>query len=353
MSFVDSEHEKSYVITYKELIFTLVVFCVILFVLYPKDLLKEQILSEKSNYDLSMLYLNNLLQHDPENESLMLILAEQSLRSGKKDLSLRLLELLLQSENVENRNRATLLSYELNKEDYYYLQDEKQKAKQKTKLRELFLTIVSKEMYTENQIDQWYNESIFLSEDRAMYFFLQKKLLLEPTNVELLENAYYLSIKLHKTRDSQKYIGLLAKYDPERKNKWVIDEYYMLLNYKKYAQAEKLLMVHANDSFRWKNRLAEFYLLQQEYTKASNVYIELSKESSAYREKRDYFYKAVRALQSGNRLYESARLAKRYEAYYMNDPEVRKFLLKLYLATGSLDKASVLSKKILKREGDK
>lgn len=352
MSFVDSEHKKSYVITYKELVFTFIVFSVILLVLYPKDLLKEQILSEKSNYDLSILYLNNLLKHDPENESLMLILAEQSLRSGKKDLSLRLLGLLLKSENVEHRNKATLLSYELNKEDYYYLQDEKQKAEQKKKLRELFLTIVTKQMYTEDKIDQWYNESIFLGQDRFMYFFLQKKLLLEPTNVELLENAYYLSIKLHRTQDSQKYIEMLSKYDPERKDKWVIDEYYMLINYKKYTQAEKLLLEHENDSPRWKNRLADFYLSQKEYAKASDVYIELSKESSTYSEKRSYFYKAVRALQSGNKLYESARLAKRYEAYYMNDPEVRKFLLKLYLATGSLDKASVLSKKILKREDD-
>ena len=84
MSHVDNEIEKVYVATYKELIFTFIVFSIILIVLYPKDLLKEQILAEKSNYDLSMLYLENLLDHDPNNESLMLILAEQSLRTGKK-----------------------------------------------------------------------------------------------------------------------------------------------------------------------------------------------------------------------------------------------------------------------------
>ncbi|MDQ7066894.1 MAG: hypothetical protein Q9M40_02205 [Sulfurimonas sp.] len=109
MSYADDKIKKVYVITYKELIFTFLMFSVILIVLFPKDILKEQILAENSNYDLSMLYLKNLLKHSPEDESLMLILAEQSLRSGKRDLSLRLLELLLQSKNVEYRHKAHIL----------------------------------------------------------------------------------------------------------------------------------------------------------------------------------------------------------------------------------------------------
>ena len=147
MSIVDSEHSRNYVVTYKELIFTFSVFVVILFVLYPKDLLKEQILSEKSNYDLSMLYLKNLLEHEPENESLMLILAEQSLRSGKRDLSLRLLNLLLKSKNTEYRHKATLLSYELKKDNYYYFKDADKQAQAKEELRrvEAIYEIVAKE----------------------------------------------------------------------------------------------------------------------------------------------------------------------------------------------------------------
>ncbi|MBE0491335.1 MAG: hypothetical protein IBX44_03675 [Sulfurospirillum sp.] len=350
MHYVDSEHTKNYVVTYQELVFIFVAFCVILIVLYPKDLLKEQILSEKSNYDLSMLYLKTLLEHDPKNESLMLILAEQSLRTGKKDLSLRLLELLLNSESQEYRNKATLLSYELKKDDYYYIQDESLQSVQKEVLRKLFLNIVNKEMYSEESIEQWYNESIFLQEDAAMYLFVKKKLLKEESNVALLEIAYYLSVKLHKPEESWQYVSLLSKYDKEKKDKWVLDGYYMLINNKLFDKALELLYAHVDDSPEWKNRLANFYLMRQQYIKASDMYLEMFAMAQEYTMKKQYFFQAMRALQAGNEMERIVALAKKYELNYIKDIEIRKFLLKIYLATGNLDQAAVLSKKILQRE---
>ena len=50
-------YEKKYVGTYKEIAIMFISFSVILFFLYPKNMISKQILSEKSNYDLSMLYL--------------------------------------------------------------------------------------------------------------------------------------------------------------------------------------------------------------------------------------------------------------------------------------------------------
>ena len=118
-------NSKEYVASYKELIITFLVFCIILFMLYPKDLIKEQILAENSNYDLSMLYLKNMLKNDPSNESLMLLLASQSLRSGKKDLAYKLLELLHNSKDKTVRYKAFRESYILAKEDYFYFEFQK------------------------------------------------------------------------------------------------------------------------------------------------------------------------------------------------------------------------------------
>ena len=130
MSYVDNKHEKVYVITYKELIFLFVSFIIILIILYPKDRIKEQILAENSNYDLSMLYLENILEHEQDNEELLLTLAQKSLKLGKKDLSLRLLELVLKSENDDYRNRATMLSYDLKKDDYFYYKSKRRQLVQ-------------------------------------------------------------------------------------------------------------------------------------------------------------------------------------------------------------------------------
>jgi len=350
MSYVDSEHKKSYVITYKELVFTFVVFCIILFVLYPKDLLKEQILSENSNYDLSMLYLKNLLQHSPEDESLMLILAEQSLRSGKKDLSLRLLELLLKSKNKEHREKATLLSYELEKENYYYLENADEKVKQKKLLKDLFMLIYYGEMYNKDEIDKWYKESMFVNVDRATYFFLQKKLIKEQQDVDLLQQAYYFAKKFNYKNDALKYVKLLQKYDHPNRDKWILAEYHTHIQFKEYHKAEQLLKRYSDDSLTWKIRLAKFYLMTKSYKKSSKVYVELFNEARVYKEKREYFYQAVKALQAGNHLNAAARLVHRYENLYIHDINVRNFMLKIYMATGNLNYASQLSTKILQKE---
>ncbi len=350
MSYVDNKHEKSYVVTYKELLFAFVAFCVILFVLYPKDMLKEQILSEKSNYDLSMLYLKNLIEHDQENEELMLILAEQSLRTGNKDLSLRLLELILRSENDEYRDRAVLLTYDLKKDDYFYFKGEDKKRVEKEKLRRMFVDIIRDKIYLESDSDKWYDEAVFHQDYKAMYLFIDVKLLKEPDNLELLKQAYYTSIELSHRADSLKYIDLLAQKDTEDGEKWLEAEYYMLISYALFKEANLLLEKHENDSVEWKNRYADFKLMRKNYIKANSLYMELFNSTKAYTQKKKYFYDAVNALLAGEYSKEASNLARKYEKRYLGDKEARKYLLKLYMATGRLDYAASLSSKILKKE---
>ncbi|MDF1878383.1 hypothetical protein JHD46_01875 [Sulfurimonas sp. SAG-AH-194-C20] len=350
MSFADEEIKKVYVITYKELIFTFLMFSVILIVLFPKDILKEQILSENSNYDLSMLYLQNLLKHSPEDESLMLILAEQSLRSGKRDLSLRLLALLLKSDNMDYRHRANILSYDLQKDDYFYIQVEMDKAFQMKKLKALFASIYIQKMYDRKNIDKWFEEANFVNNKRARYDFLKQKIRKNPRDIGLLEEGYYLAQQRHKKKDAVMFLTLLQKYDPLRAEKWALDDYHMSMAFKDYASAEKILIERAKTSTVWQERLADFHLMNSSYRRASKEYILLYKKSKSYKIKRRYFYKAVRSLQAGNHLNEAARLVRRYERRYVSDKSARRFMIKIYLATGDLEYAANLSKKILKKE---
>ncbi len=350
MSYVDNVHKKNYVVTYKELVFIFVVFCVILFVLYPKDLLKDQILSEKSNYDLSMLYLKNLIEHEPENEELMLILAEQSLRTGKKDLSLRLLELLLESENEDYKNRATLLTYELKKDDYFYYKDKDKKAVEKEKLRKMFLNIMDAKLYSLEESKKWYEEALFFENYKYMYIFIGDVLAQDPNNIALIKQAYYISTALSHKNDSLKYIAQLAEKDSAQRSKWLKARYSMQLKYRLYNEAEVLLKKHSKNNIEWKNRYAEFSLMRKSYKKSSALYMELYNQTQGYTDKRAYFYKALNALQAGNYLKEASHLARKYEKHYISDADARKYILKLYMATGYLDYASSLSSKILKKE---
>jgi hypothetical protein len=346
----DNSQQKIYVITYKELVFTFIVFVVILFVLYPKDLLKDQILSEKSNYDLSMLYLKNLLKHNPEDESLMLILAEQSLRTGKKDLSLRLLGLLLKSKNIEHRQRATLLSYELEKDNYFYIKDKEQRKKQLKKLRTLYDNIFYQKMYKEEDSDFWYKESLFVKNDIATYYFLVEKLKKDPKNVKFLEKAYYLSIDLDIPKDSRKYIQLLAKYDSKNKDKWALSEYYMYINNKEYKLAKELLVSKKDISLQWYERLGDFYLMRKQYKTASKIYLDIMKSQKDYKLQKRYFYKTVNALQAGSFLDDAVKIVKQYEKKFIDDIDVRTFMLKVYIAANKLDDATALSQTILEKE---
>ena len=349
MSYVNDD-EKSYVITYKELIFTIFVFIVILVALYPKDLLKQQIISEKSNYDLSMLYLKALLKQNPNDESLMFILAQQSQKSGNRDLALRLAELLLKSKNEKLRKKATLFVYELQKENYFFLKDEEKKRLLHKKLKKLFWRIYFKHMYNDD-IEKWYKEAVFVGNSRAAYNFLKRLVQKDPQNVQLLTTGYYYSLQFHDEENSNKFVDALIRYDTKKRAHWVLTKYYTYLNYKRYDKAEAVLKKHAEKSLLLEEKLAEFYLMRKRYREASKTYLVLYKRVEFASEKKQYLIKAIRALQGGNLLSEAADLAHRYERNYIYDIKMRNFLLKLYMATGRLDYADKLSRKILKLQG--
>jgi len=349
MSYVDNSHKKSYVITYKELFFTFVVFATILIVLYPKELLKEQIASEQSSYELSMIYLENLLEHSPHDESLMLILAEQSLRASDKELSLSLLNKLIYSEDEKIKNKATLLNYELEKDSYFYLHTQKEKRKKRARLKQLFSNIYQYKMYKEDEILQWYHESLFVHHNKATYDFLEQLIVKDSSNVTYLEQAYYLSQRYRKRKDSRKYIQLLQKYDLENQEKWIYVEYYMYINYRQYSKAEKLLKKYAQESIIWKSRLGDFQIMRHAYHKASATYLSIFENSTDDKIQQKYFKKAIGALQAGSKMNEAANLAQRYEDTFLTNRAIRGYILKVYVATGRLDYASTLSKKILKK----
>jgi len=312
---LDVNYKKKYVATYKEIAIMFVTFSTILLFLYPKDKISQQILSEKSNYDLSILYLKNMLKNDSSNEGLMLTLAEQSFHSGNKDLSFKLLNLLKDSKDKERKSKAYLLSYQLAKSDYFYLSKHHKTAEKQLKYKELqriYKTIVDEKLYKEENIEALYKEGRFLNDNASSYLLIEKLLQKNPNNKDLLNDAYY----------------LLQKLDG--------------------GTALDALKREAKTSPYWQSKLVDFYIQNKQYKKASDVYITIFKKKKEYATKKKFFLKAVKILQSANRIKEAATLTQKYENYFFKDSKMRIEMLKVYIASGELQKANRLSKRMLK-----
>jgi hypothetical protein len=314
-------------------------------------MISKQILSEKTNYDLSMLYLNNMLKNDSSNEKLMLVLAEQSLNSGNKDLSFKLLKLLKDTKDKQIKSKSYLLSYQLAKGDYFYLEKEnKQEAMQAKyqELRKLYKTIIGEKLYQAEDIEGLYKEGSFLKDDASSFLLVQKLLSKKPENVELLKDAYYLSRNMNDNKQAIEYVDKLIVLDKYNPKKWNNAKYNILLEKYSVDDALSLLQQESKSSKAWQLKLADYYLYNKQYKNAANVYMEIYTKSDKYVQKKDYFLKAVKTLQGGGKTKDAASLTYEHENYFFKDASMRILMLKIYIATGDLRKARKLSKKMLK-----
>jgi len=349
MSYVN--HKKMYVATYKEIILGFIVFSIILVILYPKDVLTKQVLAEQSNYDLSMLYLQNMVNNDPSNESLMLSLAKQAYKARKKDLSFRLLHLLNNSKDSNIRRKSYRLSYEIAKEDYYYFKKHKKTQEQNAKLQEMqgiYNTILDEHFYTKDDVKMLYKESYFLNDKLHGFSLLQQILKKNPNNIKLLKSAYYLASDLKKYYKSMEYLERLSMLDTAHQGKWLEQRYFIIANTYKYSKAESYIIAHAQHSKFWADKLHRFYLEHKKYKKVSELYMNAFQKASSLSAQRELWLKAINTLRAGNLNKDALRLAYKYENYFLRDKRARIELLKLYIALNDLHRANSLSKKILR-----
>jgi hypothetical protein len=345
--------ERLYVLSYKEIFLIFLTFSLILILLFPKDILKERLLREDSNYDLSVLYLQNMMRHDELNENFIMLLAMRSAKIGKNDLATKLTKLLLRSKDINIQKEATLLRYKLLKEDYFYLKakkDKKEVEKCRKELITLFQKIMKNNYYAKKDISAWYEESLFLSQSSYSFSLLEKLLKTDGKNhknIKLYADGFYLAQKLGKKEEALHFIHKLEQLDKKNRGKWFLSEYYFLMNNRDVDGAEKLLVKESKNSFKWKIRLAHFYMAEAKNKKAFDIYKKLFQSSMNKSDKKRYFIKAVKSLEAGNDMKEASNFASHYEDMFIGSKYMRTFILKLYLRSNELEKAAHYSKKIL------
>ncbi|QOP44912.1 hypothetical protein [Sulfurimonas paralvinellae] len=346
-----ADNEKVYVATYKEIIIGFITFALILFVLYPKELIMDQILKEKSNYDLSVLYLKNMLRNDPKNEKLILTLAQKSIKSQNRDLALSLLELLKKSNHIEVQKQAYLLSYELLKQNYFFLENKHETHKMqklRKKLEKTFLFILDKHFYEQKDLPMLYKEAMFLRSQPAQYQLVREMLQKKPKDIKLLSDALYLATKLKRYDEALNYVQLLTQVDKKHIKRWNNEHYFLLTQLSSYKKMEAYLLHAAQSSTFWQKKLIDYYLSYKQYKKAADYYMTLFYRTSSYKKRKKLWTKAIKTLVSGNLLKDAVKLGSKYEDYFIKDKSSRLLLLKLYLSANEVQKAKRLSRKILK-----
>jgi len=344
---VNNDEQHFYVVEYKELLFILAVFIFIFFALFPKDLLKEQILSKDNDYELSMTYLKNLIIHDPKNEDLRFILAKKALQKGELNLANKLLSKLMYSKKEKIFIQSLLLNYNVLKQKYFLTDDKEQKKAIYKQLQKLYLKIYKNGLYNDN-IQKGYNEAIFVNYTPARYLYVQQLIKKDPSNINYLKDGYVFALKENNIKLAQEYLTLLITYDSKNLIRWITDKYYLLSQQKRYAEAERLLK-KAPKNKKFTKMMADLAMLQQKFKIASQKYLSLFYQSKNYNERKEYFKKIISLYITSKQYDSTVSFMKKYENEFIKDKKMRIFILSNYLAIGKTNEANRFSKKILKQ----
>ena len=97
----------------KEILFIFAIFTFILYILYPGDMQRKQVLAEKSNYALTTIYLKDMLRLEPKNRDLLFATLRVSLKSGNIDLSKNLISILEEVSDTEEKKELYLYKFKL------------------------------------------------------------------------------------------------------------------------------------------------------------------------------------------------------------------------------------------------
>jgi len=117
------------VISLPEIIFIFGVFCFVLYMLFPKETLKQKVLKEKKSNDLAIVYIKNIVKFDNRNYELLFHYADIHFKENHFLAVKRIVELLLQSNIPDIREKAILLGEKLFKRQFFLLKKTKEREK--------------------------------------------------------------------------------------------------------------------------------------------------------------------------------------------------------------------------------
>ena len=266
--------QRPVVISYSEIIGLFVTFTLLLYLLNPKEMLEKQVLAESRNYDLTALYLKNMLQQDPSNTTLMLALAKTAYKSGNYDLALQLLGVVRSAKGFVDTAETLQLNYHILKSLYPY-QNSKKQQETKATLARVLQQIMSK---VDNKMSKrdWYQEALWLGETKEAYRIIHEALHREPNALYWLKQCYDVGIQLNKKDDVKSCLDRVIQSNIKDKEEWLAKAYYLVQNETNSSEADTLLKQLETYSPKWSLERAKLALKNHHYQEASRIYLNLT-----------------------------------------------------------------------------
>ncbi|WP_353662219.1 tetratricopeptide repeat protein [Hydrogenimonas sp. SS33] len=292
------------VISDTEIFLLITLFGVILYILYPKTFIQKQLLSEKSNYDLTLTYLENLLPLEKKNEALMLKLVESALETGRISLARRVCAKLIASHDPQTQRRAFPLWYRIEKQNYFSTKDAAARKRIREELAGILELMEEKGMTGTKEASKWYDEAVWLGKDAMALRIALGILRKDPDNLRWLERSYYLAARCNDLKTAETLLKKLIRRDRNR--------------------AE-----------RWRDALASLYVKENRIEEAATLYLQ------AYRRHlcADEFFKALDLLTWHHENEKAVQIARKYEKSLRAEKAAEWKLLRFYLSANALDDA--------------
>jgi len=320
-----------------------IAFLSVFILLFPKENIGKDLTKDKSNVDLTITYLQNLVKLEPKNSKLLLAIAS-SLHMRKSDQkALKLLKDLENSQDTNLKSKAILLHLKINY-DKLNKKPTKEELIKISKENKILLSNISHEKFTDlNSNKTLYNIALSLNDKKSALRFnlniLNNKKL--KNRIQWLKNAHYLSDALNANDTDIKILKELTKLDYDKSSLWLSILIYKLPKDYNLISLEKELSLT-------KEQVASIYIIKQQPKKAVNIYKKLLSKTNNKREKIELIKKIIKILQANNQTIKAAIFAHDYESYFIKNKELRKTILKLYLGADKTKWAKEFSIKIMK-----
>ena len=113
----------------KDIIFLFAIFAFVLYMLFPKETLKEKVLKETKSNDLALVYIENMINFDYKNYQLLLHYADIHFKEDHFDSVRDIVKILLKSDNPEIQKSASVLGEKVFKREYFLLEKQEDRKK--------------------------------------------------------------------------------------------------------------------------------------------------------------------------------------------------------------------------------
>ncbi len=329
----------------REILFIFVVFVVVLYLIFPSDILKEQAMKEKSNYALSAIYLENMLQLDPTNKKLLFAVISANLGSGQIDLAKRLIPVLRNSLKPEERYKLRILQYKIYMLQQQDIHDENKNIKIKKKMKKLLDEVAQSGEFQEKNAFVWYRYALALDQKEAALAFI--KPIYEKGDKYALKQCLYLAYDLNKTQTKISCTQRLANADHNQSKIWLQSLYNIYTEGGDDKRAYRVLKKLANKDPKYAEELANFELQGKYYEESSKSFMFLYKKSVDAKQKKHFLLMAIQALIDSDQIDKAVALMRKHEDEYLKDDKMMNIFIKRYLAIERLQDAQRLSLKIM------